>query len=835
MESFGPSLAPLALLFSKGSSLAVENTPLRTLCSPAMAWSPGSLRSFREGPFGLGSGVIISSGNAVDAAPGGFANSNLGYPGSSYCGQGSTFDAAFYTVDFLLRPEFDGVQIEFVAGSADSTRESDPIAIWLNGDQYAIDSSGQQITATSEFLNEPIGIGRPQNGLQFGRASPLLLLGTPTRPGVNTLVFAACDLNDDALDTGLLFNIKGCVDCDTNIKINYVTSTVTVGAAEETGAPETIKAAGQARGTVIFTVQETAVTTTTEAAVTTTAEAPTTTTEAAVTTSEAAITTAEPTTFGTVETSAASSDVVTEDTTAQTTTTEAGPVTTAEVTEAITSSAVVTDDSAQTTMTEAESVTTSEATTTEPVTTSETTASDAAETTTAVAVDTTKATASDSATLDITTSSITESIATTSAEAANTQTSAIGTTDVVSSDETKTATLSTEVETVSQSINPGTTTESSPVQDTTSATGTDSHSSIETASASTSKATSEDSTGTSTESASQLSSAVTVSNSQTTGISTLSTSAKRTPTVDSSLTSAKTDASAPTSITETISEHIATPYPTVVNSHTKGYNVTKTEPATTVTTVVYTTVNPHKPDCLTTTEIAVTVGYTPCNCAHQTLPPVEMTTVVVPCQSCGPHGENSISLTVPAAACETGSKSGGKSPSHPKGDAHEGHSSDKSYPVPGPNEQPKPHSTYKQLIQTMSAGDHGETEDHSAYQKNGQPSALPHKDYPTSNDKYPIHPTQAHGNYSAVHTETPQQPGQHRPNGQGQEGFSKTYITQTFTVAAKTQGTNSTTLHTGVPSYEPNAPIVAAGGIKSSSGIWYLASIACGAVLLLAI
>ncbi|SPJ71471.1 uncharacterized protein FTOL_01199 [Fusarium torulosum] len=309
---------------------------------------------------------------------------------------------------------------------------------------------------------------------------------------------------------------------------------------------------------------------------------------------------------------------------------------------------------------------------------------------------------------------------------------------------------------------------------------------------------------------SQLSSAVTVSNSQTVVTSTPSTSDTHTSTAKSSLASAQTDTSAPsTSVTNTISDHIATPYPTGGNDCTKGYNFTKTEPATTVTTVVYTTVNPHKPDCLTTTEIAVT--------------------------SCGPHGENSISLTILAAACETGAKSTGKSHYQPKDDSHEGHSGDRSYPMPGPNEQRKPQSTHKQLIHTISEGSHEETESHSAYQKNNQPSALPHKDFPTSNDKYPIKPTQTHGNYSAVHTETPQQPAQHVPNGQGQGGFSKTYITQTFTVAAKTQGTNSTTLHSGVPSYEPNAPIAAAGAIKFSSGSWYLASIVCGAGLLLAV
>lgn len=310
--------------------------------------------------------------------------------------------------------------------------------------------------------------------------------------------------------------------------------------------------------------------------------------------------------------------------------------------------------------------------------------------------------------------------------------------------------------------------------------------SIETASASTSQVASQDPTGTSTRSTSQSSSVATVSNSQTVIASTPSTPDIHTSTAKSSLASAQTDTSAsPTCVIETISNHIATPYHTADNDYTKGYNITKIEPATTVTTIMYTTANPHKPDCLTTTEIAVTAGYTPCGCAHQTLPPVDMTTVVVPCQSCGPHGENSISLTIPAVACETGAKSTGKSHGQPEGNS-QGHSGDKSYPMPRPDEQAKPEPTHKQLVHTVSEGGHGEIESHSAYQKNGQTSALPHKDFPTSNDKHPIYPTAVHGNSSAVYTESPQQPAQHGPNGQGQGGFSKTYITQTLTVAVKT-------------------------------------------------
>jgi hypothetical protein len=71
----------------------------------------------------------------------------------------------------------------------------------MNGEQYAVDSSGQQTTTSSEYLRHPIGISYPNTGLQFNRSSPALLLGIPTQPGANTLVFATCDLNDDVIDT----------------------------------------------------------------------------------------------------------------------------------------------------------------------------------------------------------------------------------------------------------------------------------------------------------------------------------------------------------------------------------------------------------------------------------------------------------------------------------------------------------------------------------------------------------------------------------------------------------------------------------------------------------
>lgn len=75
-----------------------------------------------------------------------------------------------------------------------------------------------------------------------------------------------------------------------------------------------------------------------------------------------------------------------------------------------------------------------------------------------------------------------------------------------------------------------------------------------------------------------------------------------------------------------------------------------TEIATTVITVLYTTVCATNPAYLTTTEACVTLTYHSCHCEHQELPSVEMTTVEATCSACGQHGENEVILTVLVAA-----------------------------------------------------------------------------------------------------------------------------------------------------------------------------------------
>ncbi|KAG5655073.1 hypothetical protein KAF25_000196 [Fusarium avenaceum] len=96
---------------------------------------------------------------------------------------------------------------------------------------------------------------------------------------------------------------------------------------------------------------------------------------------------------------------------------------------------------------------------------------------------------------------------------------------------------------------------------------------------------------------------------------------------------------------------------------------TRTAVANTVTTVTYITVHLNNPGYLITSQAPVTLGYTPCNCDYQAYPPVDMTTIVTACHACGANGENSVTLTVPTAACEAD----GVKPGYPNEVFHSAH------------------------------------------------------------------------------------------------------------------------------------------------------------------
>ncbi|KAF5685589.1 hypothetical protein FCIRC_3375 [Fusarium circinatum] len=110
-------------------------------------------------------------------------------------------------------------------------------------------------------------------------------------------------------------------------------------------------------------------------------------------------------------------------------------------------------------------------------------------------------------------------------------------------------------------------------------------------------------------------------------------------------------------VTGTVTESLVLrPVETAIDSVTQpGQTLVET----TVTTVTYTIVDPNNPSTLTVTEYCATLSYEPCSrCAHPPIPTVEMTTYVMPCKSCGYHGENRVTITAPCAAITESARNG---------------------------------------------------------------------------------------------------------------------------------------------------------------------------------
>ncbi|KAF4969184.1 hypothetical protein FSARC_3560 [Fusarium sarcochroum] len=228
--------------------------------------------TFNYGPFGIGSGGILTTGDAGSADSNGPFNINVenGRGPSSYCGGSGSFDAAVLTVDIEVESGYNGVQVEFVFASEEyKYRRPDSIAILLDGQQFALDPNGDQMTATGYYLSSDLAIVSTndyESWSTYAGSSPPLVMGIPATPGQHSMAIAICDSTDGHHDSALFIKAKGCVDCDPDIKINYVTSTTTT----NSDFTRTKTAYRFESGTVLIGVASDATTTTTSEAFTTT-------------------------------------------------------------------------------------------------------------------------------------------------------------------------------------------------------------------------------------------------------------------------------------------------------------------------------------------------------------------------------------------------------------------------------------------------------------------------------------------------------------------------------------------------------------------------------------
>ncbi|EKJ70335.1 hypothetical protein FPSE_09552 [Fusarium pseudograminearum CS3096] len=680
-----------------------------TLLQASFSGAAISSGSFSDGPFGIGSGAILTSGSAVGALPNGDHYVNNGAPGSdTYCGP-NTFNAALLTVDFFLNPTYSGIRVEFIFASEEEGGSADPMGIFIGGTQYAKDNDGQRITATNRYILRPLAITPPNSVTSYPGSSPPLLVDILTS-GAQTMVIAICDQGDSEWDSAVLIKAEGCVDCDTDMRLAYVTTTTTLDAGE-VPYTSTITASGTVSGTIEIGVlaattevatttaddgtttttadsTTTAVdgitTTTAEEATSTTAEEPTTTTtdiEITTTTEEIMTTAEEITTTAADETTTTADETTTtavNGITTTTTTTEEVPTTTAEepVTTTATDGTTTTADSEATTTTHESSAgsTSDDPTTTTEESPTEST-SDKHQLTTTQDTTTTGTTevsteANDTVTRseplpNTTTTALATSDATTEASTIGTESSVITTTSQEPSSE---ITTGTETTNISDAPVDRTTTSSNDGETPSASSTISASSNAETESSSSGISTDDNvvpnsGTKTTTESIETTTvhqiepstntiptAEVTTSNSvQTTSNPTIPLSASTS--TESFINSAITIGSSVCITQSQGGGPISPPVPTTYSFN--AGNSTRTEDVVVpiVTTITYMVVDPNDPSHLTMTEFCSTLRPSPCrNCQYQRPTTVEMTTVTVDCNACGHSGENTVILEVPAGA-----------------------------------------------------------------------------------------------------------------------------------------------------------------------------------------
>ncbi|KAF4335477.1 extracellular alpha-1 4-glucan glucosidase [Fusarium beomiforme] len=282
-----PSLLALwALLPYYCSSMDIVNTNDSTVMAAAVFGnSPGvniissyyggaddASGTFTNGPFGIGSGVILTTGNVTNALPGNA--SPYGYNGvhgnGSFCAPGfQGLDAAQLFITIELQPGYNGLVIEMIMASIDP-KYGDSVGVFVDGVDYAKDENGTLINSNSNYLKSPLAIVPPASDTSYTHSSPPLLFGIPISSGQHNLTLSTCDNAVWGFDTALMVNAQACVNCNQPIEFDYVTTSTTITSTFETTYTTTIQPSHTFSGTVEFTIVVTPTSSTTTSADSTT-------------------------------------------------------------------------------------------------------------------------------------------------------------------------------------------------------------------------------------------------------------------------------------------------------------------------------------------------------------------------------------------------------------------------------------------------------------------------------------------------------------------------------------------------------------------------------------
>ncbi|KPM36009.1 hypothetical protein AK830_g10563 [Neonectria ditissima] len=226
-----------------------------------------STGSFTDGPFEIGDGVILTTGNAVGALPGGDVDVDAGRSGSQYCTGETIYDEVVFTASFNAPEEVESLSFKYIFATAEMTpslapkrrRDSNEGSLMKRGapprmlepDQMLIYLDGETLVsrdATSSDLTEDSG----SSGMSYDRSTGLLTLEVPMTTGDHEMMFVVCDYEYSDRDSALLFNLKK------NRRMTTTTTTTSMTTSSETTSETTT-----ATTTTSDTTSETTTSTTT--------------------------------------------------------------------------------------------------------------------------------------------------------------------------------------------------------------------------------------------------------------------------------------------------------------------------------------------------------------------------------------------------------------------------------------------------------------------------------------------------------------------------------------------------------------------------------------------
>ncbi|KAG7414641.1 hypothetical protein Forpe1208_v008265 [Fusarium oxysporum f. sp. rapae] len=230
--------------------------------SSGYSGDPSAIRSFTDGPFGMGSGIILSTGSLTSApltpdatCPSSYTTDLYDAYTTSYCGEDS-YNGASYLLN-VLPTKATTLLIDMVIASCDVI-SADKVLVLVDGVNVAKDETGTPLDSSSKYLSEPWGIPSPNGDTAFAWSSPPLRFSIPLPKTYVELKIAVCDRHDGYGDTAVMIKARPCTNCDQSFKVDYDTTSVVSTTTYEATSVVTQAASGTVRGTISYVTYVTA-------------------------------------------------------------------------------------------------------------------------------------------------------------------------------------------------------------------------------------------------------------------------------------------------------------------------------------------------------------------------------------------------------------------------------------------------------------------------------------------------------------------------------------------------------------------------------------------------